>query len=131
MTGLDTGFFIELMNGNEDAISLWKAGMNDETELVVSSLTLFEIERLGFKGKLQQTDVVLEAIHAVTFVVWLDREILSSAARLSHGLGIPSVDSLILASLLSKDVSEIYTTDAHLQAYHSHKIVVKNLRKSG
>ena len=131
MTGLDTGFFIELLNGNGDAISLWNAGMNEETELIVSCLTLFEIERLGCKGKLQQIDVILEAINAVTFVVWLDRDMLSLAARLSHGLGIPSVDSLILASLLSKDVSEIYTTDAHFEAYQSHKIVVRNLRKSG
>jgi len=129
MIGLDTGFFIELINGNEEAISVWKSGMDDETEVVVCSLTLFEIERLGLKGKVQQPAVILDAIHAVTFVVWLNPEILSFAARLSHGLGIPAVDSLILAGLLSKDVTEIYTTDAHLEAYHGHRIVVRNLRK--
>jgi len=45
MIGLDTGFFVELMNGNEEAVKLWKACLDDEVELVVSSLTLFEIAR--------------------------------------------------------------------------------------
>lgn len=49
MIGLDTGFFIELMNGEEEAANLWKSRLDDEVELVVSSLTLFEIERLGLK----------------------------------------------------------------------------------
>ncbi len=73
-------------------------------------------------------EVVLNAINDVTSVVWPDREILSQAARLSHGLGIPAVDSLILASLVSVGCSEIYTTDSHLQAYHNNKVTVRNLR---
>ncbi|MFH1115139.1 MAG: hypothetical protein V1792_14605 [Pseudomonadota bacterium] len=56
MIGLDTGFFIELMNGNEEAANLWKSRLDDEVELVVSSLTLFEIERLGLKGKLKDSE---------------------------------------------------------------------------
>jgi predicted nucleic acid-binding protein len=129
MIGLDTGFFIELLNGNEEAVSLWKSGLDDEVELVVSSLTLFEIERLGLKGKLRGIDTILDAIQGVTSVVWLDLGILSLAARLSHGLGVPAVDSLILASLVSWDAREIWTTDAHFEAYQSKKVLVRNLRK--
>jgi|GEM_PF-1675774 len=32
MIGLDTGFFIELINGDEEAVNLWKSGIVDETE---------------------------------------------------------------------------------------------------
>lgn len=55
---------------------------------------------------------------------------LSQGARFSHGLGIPSLDSLILASLVSTDCTEIYTTDSHLEAYQSKKVMVKNLRRA-
>lgn len=128
MIGLDTGFFIELMNGNEEAVSLWKSCLDDQVELVVSALTLFEIERLGLKGNLKDSEAILDAIDSVTLVVWLERDILSLAARFSHGLGIPAVDSLILASLVSHDCSEIYTTDAHLETYESNEVRVRNLR---
>jgi predicted nucleic acid-binding protein len=128
MIGLDTGFFIELLDGNEQAVNLWKSGIEDDTEFAVSSLTLFEIARLGLKGKLGHPEAVMDAINNVTEVVWLDRDMLDAAARISHGLGIPAMDSLILACLASKDCAEIYTTDSHLEAYRSNKIRVRNLR---
>lgn len=130
MIGLDTGFFIELMNGNAEAVSLWKSCLNDEVELVVSSLTFFEIERLGLKGKLKDSEAILDAIDSVTLVAWLERDMLNLAARFSHSLGIPAIDSLILACLVANDCSEIYTTDAHLEAYESDTVRVRNLRKA-
>lgn len=129
MIGLDTGFFVELMNGNEEAVSLWKSCINDEVELVVSSLSLFEIEGLGLKGKLREWEAILDAIQSVTLVVWLERDTLSLAARLSHGLGIPAIDSLILSCLVSQDCTEIYTTDSHLEMYESDEVRIRNLRR--
>jgi predicted nucleic acid-binding protein len=96
---------------------------------VPSCLSLFQIERLGLKGILRDWEAILHAIHSVTAVVWLDRAILSQAARLSRGLGIPALDSMILASLVSHNVNEIYTTDSDLLAYQSKDVVVRNLRK--
>ena len=130
MIGLDTGFFLELLNGKNEVTRLWESCIDDQVDFAVSALSLFEVERLGLKGKLKNVEAVLDAINDVTSVVWLDREILSKAARLSHGLGIPAVDSLILASLVSVDCSEIYTTDSHLEAYHNDKVTVRNLRKA-
>jgi predicted nucleic acid-binding protein len=128
MIGLDTGFFLELLNGNSEVVRLWESCMDDQVDFAVSALSLFEVERLGLKGKLKNVEAVLNAINDVTTVVWLDQEILSKAARLSRGLGIPDVDSLILASLVSVDCSEIYTTDSHFEAYHN-KVTVRNLRQ--
>jgi predicted nucleic acid-binding protein len=130
MIGLDTGFFLELLNGNNEAIRLWESCLDDQVDFAVSALSLFEVERLGLKGKLKNVEAVLNAINDVTSVVWPDQEILSKAARLSHGLGIPAVDSLILASLVSVECSEIYTTDSHLEAYQNNNVTVRNLRKA-
>ena len=130
MIGLDTGFSLELVNGNNEATRLWKSCLDDQVDFAVSALSLFEVERLGLKGKWSNVEAVLNAMNDVTFVVWPDQEILSKAARLSHGLGIPAVDSLILASLVSIDCSEIYTTDSHLEAYHNNEVAVRNLRRA-
>ena len=128
MIGLDTGFFLELLRGNKVAISVWKAAVNDEEELLVSCLTLFEITRLGLKGAVKDWQAIAETIDDVVDVIWLDREITSQAAHLSHGTGLPAIDALILASLLSKDVHEIYTTDSDFERYHSQQITIVNLR---
>jgi len=130
MIGLDTGFFIELMNSRQEAVNLWKSALEDEVDLVVSALTLFEIERLGLKGKLRDWEAVVHAIENVTIVATLERETMSLGARLSHGLGMPAIDSLILASLISHAVDEIWTTDSHFEAYHSKNVAIKNLQST-
>lgn len=100
MTGLDTGFFVELLRGESAAVAIWEALIDGNEEATVSCLALLEIERLGMKGAIEGAEVLLEAIPAVCRLVWIeDLELLSSAAGLSHGLGIPAVDALILAGL--------------------------------
>ncbi len=47
MIGLDSGFFLELVNGNDEAIRLWESCLDDRVDFAVSALSLFEIERLG------------------------------------------------------------------------------------
>lgn len=50
MTGLDTGFFVELLRGKSAAVAIWETLIDGSEEATVSCLTLFEIERLGMKG---------------------------------------------------------------------------------
>ena len=50
MIGLDTGFFVELLRGNREAVAVWKSLIAGEAEGVVSCLTLFELERLGLNN---------------------------------------------------------------------------------
>jgi predicted nucleic acid-binding protein len=128
MIGLDTGFFLELLKGHQVAVTIWTAGLSDEADLIVSCLSLFEIERLGLKGAIQGGQVILESVSDMCRVVWLNQDVLSQGARFSHGLGIPAMDSLILASLVLTGCTEIYTTDSHIEAYRSSTVTVRNLR---
>ncbi len=129
MIGLDTGFFIEFLRGNSTTVSVWKALIEDEEEAVVSCLTLFELERLSLKRGIEGATLLLEAIPAVCTVLWIrDQDILARAAALSHGLGIPAVDSLILAGFLAEKVRVIYTTDVHFESYRKKGIKVINLK---
>jgi len=129
MIGLDTGYFVEFLRGNREAVSVWKALIEGEEEGVVSCLTLFELERLGLKKGIDGAETLLEAIPAVCKVSWIQEpETLSRAAALSHGLGIPAVDSLILTGFLASMVQTVYTTDRHLETYKKKGVNIINLR---
>jgi len=130
MTGLDTGFFIELLKGNNKAVEEWKKIVDSEIDAVVCSLTIYELKRLSLKGGLSVAAVQLtiEAILAVCQVVWINNcEVLDDAARLSHGSAIPAVDAIILASLLQAGVQTIYSTDRHIQSFKKKGVGIINL----
>jgi predicted nucleic acid-binding protein len=128
MIGLDTGFFFAILQDNERAVSVWNTLLGDEEAGVVSCLTLFELERLGLKRGIKWIADILEAIPAVCKIAWIQSpEVLSQAAALSHGLGIPAVDSLILAGFLSFGAHTIYTVDKHLETYQKKGVKVINL----
>ncbi len=60
-------------------------------------------------------------------VVPVDYQVAHRAAGLAHGLGIPGLDALILASLLQAGSREIYTSDSHLEAFKGEGVEVVNL----
>ena len=96
----------------------------------MSCLTLFELERLSLRGriKLNITKTLLEIIQGTCKIIWLDsKNILSLGAKLSHSLGIPTVDSLILAGFIISDVNIIYTTDSDFEAYKRKEVKIVKL----
>ena len=93
---------------------------------MVSGLSLVELLRLSLKGALAKEDseLLLQAIPAVCRVVWPDWTIGERAARLSHGLYLPLVDALVLATALEAGARELWTTDADLARYEGKLRVV-------
>lgn len=129
MIGLDTGFFVEFLRANSRAVSVWESLIENNEEALVSCLTLFELERLGLKKAIEGAETLLEAIPAVCTILWIQEpDTLSKAAALSHGLGIPAVDSMILAGFLTLMAQTIYTTDKHMEAYRKKGVEIVNLR---
>ena len=131
MIGLDTGFFVVLLQGNKVSGNLWQKLMEGDEQSVVSCLSLFEIKKLSLKGAIDKksADVLLEAIPSVCEIIWLNNvEIFMAGAKFSYSSGIPSVDSLILTSLLKANCRKIYTTDKHLQSYKKKGVKIINLR---
>jgi predicted nucleic acid-binding protein len=119
VTGLDSGFFVELLRGGPQAVSVWKEILEGR-ESVVSCISLFELRRLALKGMIETdaVDTVIEAIMNICHISWLDhKEMLYSAAGLAHGLGLHMADALILSGFIASRASVIYTTDPHLASY--------------
>jgi predicted nucleic acid-binding protein len=127
LTALDTGFFVRLLQGDGRAVDRWRALVKGEGEGVVSGLSLVELLRLSLKGAIGRKDagLLLDAIPAVCRVVWPDWTVGERSARLSHGLALPLVDALVLATALEAGAEELWTTDAHLTAYEGRTRVVR------
>jgi predicted nucleic acid-binding protein len=118
--GLDTSCFVKLLQGDQRARKVWERVARREIVAVISCISLYEIDKLAFKGALARTaaDTLLEEILVVCQVVWLDALTrLRQAARIAHGNGLGMADALILASLIEAKATEIYTADPDLAAY--------------
>jgi len=129
MIGLDTGFFLRFLENDPTAVQTWRDIVGGE-EAVVSSLTLFELKRLSLKGMVDAPafEVMNDAIAAVCKIQWIDNtDVLMAGAGISHGLGIPAMDSLILAGFLAHGADTILTTDAHLARYKKKGVRVLKL----
>ena len=126
MIGLDTGFFIRLLENKKEAVRIWQ-GIVEGEESSVSCLTIFELKRLSMKKAIDEetTGLIIDAILSICKVAWIDgKEILLMGANLSHGLGIPAVDALILTGFLVLNVDTIYTTDSHLAGFRKKEVKV-------
>ncbi len=131
MIGLDSGFFVELIRKNSVAVKVWE-GIVGGNESAVSCLTFYELKRLSLTGAIDPVavDTILEAIRAISKVVWLDNaEIFAAAANMSQSQGIHVMDALILASLVSLNVKTIYTTDIHFEKYKKKSVSVALLSR--
>jgi len=125
--GFDSGYFVRLLEGNETAVKVWKDLTEGNIDAVVSPLTFFELKRLGLKGEInnESLETLFEAIEGICHIVWLnDTDIFLSGASISHGTGIPAVDSIILVSCLAMNAKKIYTTDSHLKAYKKKSVSI-------
>jgi predicted nucleic acid-binding protein len=119
MIGLDTGFFFKLLKGNRQATEIFEH-IDDDADLCVSCLTIFELKRLSLRGALEEAAVssLIDNVMSLCHISWLNNvEIHNVAASLSHGLGVPAIDSLILAGFILNGSETIYTTDSHMEKY--------------
>ena len=129
MIGLDTGFFVRLLQNHKEAVQVWETIIDGE-DASVSCLTLFELKRLSLRGKIdsKSTETLLSGIPSVCRVIWLDEEdILLEGSGISHRFGLPAIVSLILAGFIKYDADVIYTTDSDLELYKKREIKVLRL----
>ncbi len=112
--GLDTGFFVKVLEENEQAVDVWDKVVKGEIGAITSSLVLFELKRLFHKlGRIPEWNDVREAIILNCEVVPVDVGVAEEGASISHGTGLPAVDALIYTSIRRAD--KFYTTDGSFE----------------
>ena len=120
-------FFVELLQGNPKVLKASERLIEQEANAIASCLSFLELQRFGLKSAIGQADKLVESISQVCSIVWLDHNNLPMAAKLSRGLGIPSIDPLIFSGPLSRDARIIYRTDGCLEQYNTKGINIRNI----
>lgn len=118
--GLDTGFFFRLFGDAERARSVWTAIVEGSAEGVVSTVSVYELQRNALKGVLVREDVEAFLDELPLLCVVHDTLSLETAQRAAHlgwGNGMPMADALILQAFLDERVTHILTTDHDFTAY--------------
>ena len=121
MTGVDTGFFFALREGDPLALKVF------ETEdVAISVLTRFELKRLALRKGIPWPEFG-ELLARSVAVLDLTDDAADQAASLSFGTGMPAIDALILASLLAAGCRTIYTRDEHFLRFSRQGITIIRL----
>jgi predicted nucleic acid-binding protein len=116
--GVDTSFFIRQLQGQQRAVQIWQEFLEGQHQFVVSTLTVHEIFIYFYKrgtGDLsaQWLSLLIELKNIVIVPVSVD--IAARSARLRHGMGLPAIDSLLLATFLHQNCELIVSTDNHFR----------------
>jgi len=120
LVGLDTGFFLKLLEGHEEATDVWERVIEGQLKAKTSSLVLFELKRILLKlGKSELWNDVKEAIILNCDVVSVDMAIAERGVSVSYGTRLPAMDSLIYACI--DDVNVFYTADSSFEVLSKRK----------
>lgn len=114
LLGADTGFFVAYANNHPRALEIWQELVDGLHTLVISTLTISEIlvyfyqRGDGDKGQ-EWVDLMVEADSIE--IVPVSVEIAVRSTRYRHGMGLPTVDSVILATFLDRQCEKMLSTD--------------------
>jgi len=126
VVGVDTGFFIELAKNNPTAKKLWDKVSNGDEELIASVISLNEIIVHFYRiGNIEEKDKLVNLMKLMPNVelVPVSVKIAEESAKYRHSLGIPTIDSLILTTLMIHGCKEIISTDPHFKKAEEQKLV--------
>ncbi|MBM3299117.1 MAG: type II toxin-antitoxin system VapC family toxin [Deltaproteobacteria bacterium] len=126
LLGVDTGFFVSYANHHPRALTLWQELIDGLHTLVVSTLTINEIlvcfYQRGESDKGQEWVALMIETDSIE-VVPVSVEIAARSARYCHGMGLPTVDSVILATFLERGCEEMLSTDDDFRIVDEQKVL--------
>lgn len=124
--GADTGFFVAYANRHPRALELWQELVNGLHILIVSTLTINEILVYFYqRGDGQRGDewvdllVGTEGIEVIPVSV----QIAARSASYRHGMGLPTVDAVILTTFLERGCDKMLTTDTDFHVVDEQKVL--------
>jgi predicted nucleic acid-binding protein len=130
--GFDTGFFFRLNTRHSTAVRVWESIAAEKYEGVVSCLSLFELRKLSYQNRMKP-DIERELqkiIPKICTIAWLEESainVLHQGAKHAHTFGLPAIDSLIMTSLIAKEVKEVYTTDPDMERFKGKDVKIIRL----
>ena len=134
--GLDTSILVCFIKGEKSVVNFLHEIEQKKDIAVVSVVSIAELykyyhkQELSSPGKKKMYSFLLN-IEKGFRVVDLTSTMARKAASLSHEIGLHMADALILATAISEDCDEFYTTDLDFKRYKSKKPKVKIMSIEG
>lgn len=112
----DSWFFLQLMEGKEKAISVWKDIRFGKSRLNIPSVVIVELTRrflkFGYNKKLEKLLEDFETSSKM-IIVDLNFDIAKDAGKIGNSYNIPTIDSIIIATAIRTGHMNILTDDDH------------------
>ena len=124
--GADTGFFIARAKNHPRSMSIWQELEENKHELIVSTVTINELLVYYFKRGMSAVGMQLVAMmidNKSIDLIPVSVEIARLSARYRHGVGLPTVDSLILATCLDSKCNKLFSTDTDFRIIHEQGVI--------
>jgi len=107
-------------------VEYWQQVLDEQSVLFISTISINELLTHYYKrGKgdiaKKLTDEVL--LLGNTIFVPVNKEIAELSAGYRYGLGIPTVDSIVLATFVQHSCDVILTTDSHFEIVANQNII--------
>ena len=116
--GGDTGLLIALANKLPEALELWDTIKSGENNLFISTVSINELlvhfYRRGKRTNAEKFINVIKSLNNIA-VVPVSLKIAELSAGYRHGLGLSTIDSLILATFIKNKCRKLYTNDSHFR----------------
>ena len=124
--GCDSGFFLLLGTGYLTAQQIWLEAASGGCELVMSTLSIHEVLVIHYRrGKVKEAREFRRLIYSAPWlrIVPVFPSIAERSAGYRHGLNLPTVDAIILATAVEEGCEEILTTDRDFLAAHDRGVI--------
>jgi len=124
--GGDTGFLIGIIEQQRVAVEYWQQVLDEQSFLFISTISINELLTYYYKrGKGDMAKKLIEEILLLGNAIFVpvDREIAERSAGYRYGLGIPTVDSVVLATLVQHSCDVVLTTDSHFEGAAKQDII--------
>lgn len=111
MIGFDTGYFFRLAEKTDQAIHLLDTVLREEREVVLCTITIYELLRHRMRRSLDPAivDLVLDNRVAFQWTGTDSYDVLRRAAGIAHGMGLHMADALIAAGCEATGTETFYT----------------------
>ena len=130
--GLDTGYFVLLLQNHTEAVELYRSILSGKVVGVVPVIVCFELKRLALRGAVDREayDTLEKAWEVLFHVEPATLEASLEAAIISHSTGLSAADALIYAVCKRAGCQELWTTDRHFSRVRSRHLHVRLLEAS-
>ena len=126
MIGIDTWFFVQLIEGNSKAREFWKGVLSGRRKVMLSVVVLYEtgIQFYRRNNAFFYQELVRRIQDTPTIrLLDLTMEAINEALKLKNTYNTPTLDALIVGTYLANRCKKVLSQDAHFRELRDRNVI--------